>query len=235
MEVCIELREVAHVGPAPGVDGLIRVAHDEQVAVMARERLHERVLQAVDILELVHHDVLHALLPGAAHLRAGVEQVQRQDDEIVVVEPEALLLLQQVAVEDNVVDGLGLGIAALQLVVAHGDEVVEVVGAVAGLQHLYLVAGLGVGALAQGEPALLIDDSEHGVDVAVIEHREALRQLQGVTVGLQHRHAQAVEGVDESRVRIADEAPDAAAHLAGRLVGESGTQDVARQDAQHVR
>ena len=56
-----------------------------------------------------------------------------------------------------------------------------------------------------------------------------------MTVGLQHRHAQAVEGVDESRVRIADEAPDAAAHLAGRLVGESGTQDVARQDAQHVR
>ena len=88
----VEVEQVAHVGATPGVDGLVGVTDHEEVVVVPLQDLHELVLKAVDVLELVDHDVLEARLPLASNLRVVLEDVERELDEVVVVEPEALLL-----------------------------------------------------------------------------------------------------------------------------------------------
>ena len=83
----------------------------------------------------------------------------------------------------------------------------------------------------QGEPPLLVDDAEHGVDVRVVQDQKALWVLHRVAVLLEHRDAEAVEGGDKAGVVVPGEAVDALAHLRGGLVGEGHAQDVPRQDA----
>lgn len=65
------------------------VADDEQVLVEAAKGFHEAVLKPVDVLELVDHNIFEALLPLAADLRLALEDVQRENDQVVVVEAEA--------------------------------------------------------------------------------------------------------------------------------------------------
>ena len=67
------------------------------------QRFHQLVLQAVDVLEFVDHDVLQALLPLGADRGILLEDVKREFDQVVVVEPEALFLLIQVSVKNDVV------------------------------------------------------------------------------------------------------------------------------------
>ena len=202
--------------------------------MVAGQHLHELVLQTVDILELVHHEVLEPLLPLQPDVGVLFEQVQREHDEVVVVQAEALLLLVEVAVEDDVARFDGLKVGPVQVLERHGQHAAVVVGTLLQLHDLDHIAGLREGHVAQREAALLVDDLEHGVDIGVVEHEEALRVLQRVTVLLQHRDAEAVEGVDVAGVVVARQPPDAPAHLAGRLVRERGAQDVARHDAQLV-
>ena len=45
------------VGPAEAVDRLVGVAHDDQVATVAGERLEQRDLARVGVLVLVDEDV----------------------------------------------------------------------------------------------------------------------------------------------------------------------------------
>src|SRR5690606_3931839 len=51
-ELLIEFQQIAHTGPPPGVDGLVRIAHDEEIAVVSAQNLHQPVLQLIDILVL---------------------------------------------------------------------------------------------------------------------------------------------------------------------------------------
>ena len=102
-ETLIEVEQVLDVGAAPRVDGLVGVSDDEQVAVVALEHLHELMLKPVDVLELVDHDVFEALLPLEAQVLAATEDLEREDDQVVVIEAEAFLLLIQIAVEQDVV------------------------------------------------------------------------------------------------------------------------------------
>ena len=63
--VALELEDVADVGAAPRVDGLVVVAYDHQVAVTAREQVGDAVLRVVGVLVLVDADVAEPLLVGA--------------------------------------------------------------------------------------------------------------------------------------------------------------------------
>ncbi len=64
-KIFFELEDVANVGAAPGVDGLVFIADDADVAVLA-EQLHELVLGAVGVLVLVDEDVLVAAVVAVA-------------------------------------------------------------------------------------------------------------------------------------------------------------------------
>ena len=198
----------------------------------AAEHVHEAVLRLVDVLELVDHDVLEALLPLLADVLVLGEDVQRELDEVVVVEAEALLLFVEVAVEEDVLLRLRPIILLFERREWQGDELLVVVGLLHELAHLEHVARLAVRHVAQRQAALLVDLGEHVIDVGVVEHEEALRVADGMAVLLQDGDAEAVERVDVARVVVARQGVDAAAHLRRRLVGERHAEDVARQDAE---
>ena len=99
------------------------------------------------------------------------------------------------------------------------------------LHHLDHVARFGKRHVAQGQPALFVNDLQHAVDIGVVEHKEAFGIAERVAVFLQHRHAKAVERVYVAGVVVACDAANAAAHFVGGFVGEGDAQDVARHDA----
>ncbi len=233
-ELGVELHEVPVVGTAPGVDGLVRVSDDEQVAVVARQHFHEQVLGLVDVLELVDHDVFEPLLPLAFDVRLHREDVEREQEQVVVVEAEALFLLVQIAVENDIVLLRGGLIFLVELIERHADEVFVVFRFPEQLLVFDHVPCIAKGHVPEGEAALLVDDLEHGVDVRVVEDQEILRVADGVAVLLQDGDAEAVERVDVACVVIAGQLVDALAHLVGRLVRERDAKDVSGQDADVV-
>ena len=202
--------------------------------MVAAERLHQPVLQRVDVLELVDHHVFESPLPLLARRLVRVEDVQHQDNQVVVVQPEAFLLLPQVAVEDDVVGLRGGIVFGAERSRGHRHEVRVVARLGDGLADLDHVARLRECHVAQREPALFVDHPQHRVDVGVVQHQEAFRILYGVAVLLKHGDAEAVEGVDERGVVVADKPVDAAAHLRRRLVRECHAEDVGRQNAHRL-
>jgi hypothetical protein len=70
-----------------------RVAHNEQIFVIAAKRLHQPVLQLIDILKFVDHDIFEPFLPLEPYVFVGTENIKRQFDEVVIIESEALFLL----------------------------------------------------------------------------------------------------------------------------------------------
>ena len=230
----VEIEDVLHIGAAPGVDRLVGIADDEEVAVMRAEHLHQLVLKRVDVLELVDHDVFQTTLPLEADGFIAGEDAQHEDDEVVVVKRERLLFLIQIAVKDDVVDALGRVVLGAQSIERHRDEIVGVIGLFEQLLDFDHVPRVGKSLVAQRQSALLVDQAQHRVDVAVVEDDETFGILHGVAVLAQHGDAEAVEGVDERGIVVADEVADARAHLPRRLVGERHAEDILRQDAQFV-
>ena len=230
----VEIEKEAHVSTAPSVDSLVGVAHHEQVFMEASKHAHKLVLQRVDVLELVDHDVFQALLPFQPNVRVLIEDVEHDGNKVVVVEGEALLLLVQISVEDDVAHVGCLLVLFAQGGERHGKQVAVVIGPILELHDLDHVARTTERHIAQREPPLVVDGLKHLIDVGVIEHEKALRVLNGVRILLQHRDAEAVEGVDEARVVVAGERADAVAHLVRGLVGEGDAQDISRHDAEVV-
>ena len=228
----VEIQQKPHIRPAPGIDRLIRVTDDEEVFVVIAEDLHELILRRVDVLEFVDHDVFQTLLPFEADILMRAENVQGKFDQVVVVEREALLFLIQIAVEDDILRAFGFVVFLFEGIERQGDHVLVIVRPLLELQHLDHVARMGEGHVAQRQPTLVVDDLEHGVDVAVVEHQKALGIAHSVAVLLQDGDTEAVEGVDIAGVVVAGQVVDALAHLVRGLVGKGHAQQVSRQNAE---
>ncbi len=79
-----EAPDGVHVGPAEGVDGLVRVADGDQLAAAGGELAQQLLLGRVDVLVLVHADrVVGVALPGQHGLAA--QQAARDPDDLGVV------------------------------------------------------------------------------------------------------------------------------------------------------
>ena len=75
-EGVLELDDVAHVGAAEGVDRLVLVADDADVAVVGGEQQHQVVLHPVRVLVLVDEDVLEPAA-GSARSTSGCSRSRR--------------------------------------------------------------------------------------------------------------------------------------------------------------
>ena len=146
------------------------------------------------------------------------EYLEREEDEVVVVEREALLLVVDVAAEEDLADGRRVAVARaerLQGELHHLAAVSALLDRLADLEH---VARVGERAVAHREAALLVDGAQYRVDVGIVEDGEVLRIPDAVPVLAYHPCAEAVESVDEPRADVPDEASDARAHLVRGLV-----------------
>ena len=221
-EAHLEVEDVAQPRPAPGVDGLVVVPHDEEVAVPARELLDEGHLDAVGVLELVDQDVEEALGVRAERLGLALEELDGAQEEVVEVEGV-------VALEGLVVIGVELRRHALDRVAGQarrlrGRDPLVLPGADAGPGHRrahvprvgagpeeLLEDRLGVGRVVDGEPAV---------------PAEPLR------LAPQDAHACRVERPQPHLSGLPlEEALDARAHLARRLVREGEGEDAVRRHA----
>ena len=91
--------------------------------MVALQHVHEPILQRIDILKLIDHDVFQTLLPLQLDILVHIEDIQREHDEVVVIKPEALLLLIQVPIEDDVARFGGRKIFLMQVFKRHCQHV----------------------------------------------------------------------------------------------------------------
>ena len=84
--VLAEVEDVAHVGAAEPVDGLIVVADDDHVPVLLRQLVDKHVLRAVGVLVLVDEHVAESITPLFERILVGVEELDQLHDQVVEVE-----------------------------------------------------------------------------------------------------------------------------------------------------
>ena len=84
-EVLLEVQDIGDVGAAPGVNGLVVVAHNHEVLILGGQQVGDLVLHVVGVLILVHADVAEALLVLFQHLGARAQQIERADEQVVEV------------------------------------------------------------------------------------------------------------------------------------------------------
>ena len=79
-EVRLESPDVPDVGAAESVDGLVIVAHHEQVVSVSEDIFYQSVLRGVDILVFIHQDFIPKGLEIFPCLIVGFQQVDSQVD-----------------------------------------------------------------------------------------------------------------------------------------------------------
>ena len=231
----LELEDVADVGAAPTVDGLVFVADDADVARGAGKQLHQLVLRAVGVLVLVDEQVLVAAIVSFADLGDGLEQAHGLQQKIVEVQRVGLQQFLAIDLED-VRDLLFLWIGGSKKIflridhvalcprdAAEGDAWLELLVVVAEALERGLDDGLLVHFVVDGEGA-----GEAGARAAT-----GGGDAQGLDVAAQDAHAEAVEGGEQGfgqRAR-AEESVDSLGHLGGGLVGEGDGEDGVGADA----
>ena len=199
--------------------------------MISAEYPHQAVLWRIDILELINHNVLQPLLPFTADLLVLFKNIQRKVNQIIIIQPEALLLLVQIAVEYNILCLNRFLILAVQTIQGHGNQIPVIFRLRHLLADLDPVSGIAESHMAQRQAALLIDNLQHGVDIRVIQHLKVFRIGNGITVLLQNGYTETMKSTDISGVVIPRQPVNPLTHLIRRLIRKSYTQDIPRQNA----
>lgn len=103
----VKVEQVSHIGAAPGINGLVGIAYDKQIFVIAAEHLHQLILETVDVLKFIDHDIFQPLLPFQPDILMFPKDVQGEFDEVIVIQTEAFLFLIQVAIENDILRHAG--------------------------------------------------------------------------------------------------------------------------------
>ena len=208
----------------PLVDGLVRVAHDEEVAVAAAEDGEQLPLRLVAVLHLVHHHVLELLLPALAHGREVVEYVEGEEQQVVEVQGKVAALA-----EDHLRKQGHLAGELRRRDVA--DDVRR-----GCLEDGQLVQVVAHDAAPAGDAVLLQDLLHDGLHILPVEDEVVLRVAQAVDLLAQELDAETVDrGHEVAYAPAGREVRDAGAHLLRRLVGEGEAEDVGLGHAQRGR
>ena len=250
-EVLFEILDVADVGAAEGIDGLVGIAHDGDPSrarlagvrrtrngllpcVHAGQLAYEHILGVVGVLILVDQNVAETVMVVLGDGRVGTQQFDRAPNQIIEV------------------DGVGQGEPVLVFGVYHrvdGFKVThcaELVAALAGREvgrmdgEVFLPAGqvvFQVGDVAEDRTrgvALDIevefggDDLDESLGVGGIVDGEAGFEADGFAVAAQDAHAGGVEGGDPHTLgHRANQRAESFTHLGGGLVGEGDGQNLA--------
>ena len=83
-------QDVADIGAAPAVDGLVFVADDAEIGIFAGQQPQQVVLHAVGVLIFVHVNVAEALLPGGARVVETAQHLDGAQQQIVEIERAGL-------------------------------------------------------------------------------------------------------------------------------------------------
>ena len=230
----VKLHQILPVGPPPGVDGLVRVTYNEEIPVVAAEHFHQFVLQIIDILELIDHDVFQPGLPFLPDIRMLPEDMQRYHDQIVIIQSEAFLFLIKIPVKQDIPDAGSPVVLLFQRLQRHSQQILVILRILLQLPHLKHIPGIGIGHIPKGQIPLLIDQLQHIIDIRIIQHQEILRVLHGITVFHQYGYTEAMEGIDIARILIPGQIMDPLPHLICGFVRKCHAEDVSRKDTKFL-
>ena len=196
------------------------------------KNLGDAELLRAHVLEFIHHDVLHPLLPLFADVGEVLQYIEGKVDEVIEVHAEALLLLVEEAEEDFLVlvyprhGPLGLELLVVQLV-----DVFDVGfrAHLLGLKHLVDLAL--DGRLLERQLHVGEDAEQDFPPVLLVQYDEVGGEVERVDVLVKKLGAEGVEGADEPQVHVAQLGADAGFHLVGSPVGEGDAEDVLGRDA----
>ena len=99
-ELALEIKDVADVGPAPGVNALVVVANDADIASVRGQLPDEFVLRAVGVLVFVDQDEAETVLVEGAQLGELAKQSHTEGDHVAKVHPVGAIEQPLVAVVD---------------------------------------------------------------------------------------------------------------------------------------
>ena len=104
-----EVQDVCDIGPAPSVDGLVRIAGDVDVGVVERQAPNDHVLSQVGVLVFVDQDVAVFGVKIGAKVLVGPEDCRGVHEQIVEVHgvvSEQILLVDRIDFADGDFDGV---------------------------------------------------------------------------------------------------------------------------------
>ncbi len=220
--VLLEGEDVPDVGTTPGIDRLVIVAHDHQVAVAAGKQVREGILDAVRILVLVDADLAEALLVLGEHLRVLAQELESLHEEVVevhrigtcqpavelVIDPCCLLVQGRVAVRAEL-------FWPLHRILRIRDAGTD------GIQRILLRIDI----------ELVHDGLHETLGIIVVVDGERPRVAQKLAVLPEHAHAHGMEGADPHATDAArHDGREALAHLIGSLVREGDGKDLPGTD-----
>ena len=217
-----EREDVVGDRAAEGVDRLVIVPDGHDIVWRTDELAKESELDRVRVLVLVDQHVTKALAVLLAHLRVGLEDPGRQQQEVVEVDRVEVLQRQIVALEG------ALG-ARHRRIEAHVGELrrcrAGVLGARDDREHRALVP---VGA----DVELLENLPDRSSPVRLVEDREPGVESERADLTAQQPGAQGVEGAEVNVAGgfVAQQLRDPPSHLGGGLVRERDSQDVLGPD-----
>ena len=227
-EVFFEVEDVLDVSPTPAVDGLIFIADDADVVVLAGEELHELVLGLVGVLVLVDHDVLVAAVVAFAGGGGGLEEANGFEEEIVEVEGVGFEEFIAIDLED-VGDLFFHRVGACEEVLLGIDHVVlgpgDTAEGYAGLEGFIVDAEALEGRFYDGLLVGLIVDGEGAGEAFAVD-------LKGFNIAAQDADAEAVEGGEGGLGErgVAEDFVYALCHFLRSFVGEGDGKDVVSGD-----
>ena len=129
------------------------------------QRFHQFILQGVDVLELVDHDVFQPLLPFQTDVFPFFENMQRELDQVVVIQSKTFLFLIEITKKDNILCPGCCVILFFQRFQGQGYHVPVIFRSFEQLLNFDHVPGHGKGHVPQGQAPLFVYDLQHGVDV----------------------------------------------------------------------
>ena len=92
----MEIHNDIYIRTAPRINSLIRITDNIQTAVFPRQLFDQRILQAVNILELIDQDIFKAPLPLVHDFRKLFEHLHSPQDQIIKIQGRHLLLTVQI-------------------------------------------------------------------------------------------------------------------------------------------
>ena len=235
--VLLEVRNIADIRAAEGVDGLVGVTHHGQLGrghgvrvgaavsrclrVGADQFTHQLVLGVVGVLVLVHEDVAELAAVVVRDFGELLEQKDGAANQVVKVEGVG-------GAQTLRVDGVDLRDSLLVRVIARHAGCVRLGADQLVLQRGDAVAhGLG-GELLGVQVELFNDEAQQALRVGRIVDGEGGLQTQGGGLTAQHAHAEAVEGRDPHVLGArADQCLNTFTHFGGCLVGEGDGENLA--------
>ena len=216
--VSFKVEDVGDICATEGIDRLIVIPDDGEVAVLLRQQAQELVLRPVRVLVFVNENVAESAMILLEHLRVLGVQLHGSPNE--VVEVQGVCRLQRLFVlapdlDDRVAD---VSSALLHHRIWREHSVLVAIDLAADFTRHH----------AGGIVPLVLDDAlDHSKLVIVVVDRESLGPSEGLDLHAQNSGTGGVEGAHpHSLRRITDQLTDSLTHLCRGLVGERDRKDL---------